>query len=249
MHAISIHNVTKQYRLGRMRNGKPVHVLDSVSLNVQKGEFVGIIGPNGCGKSTLFKMILGLEKPGSGEVTVLGKKPEDIQMGYVPQHSSGALYPWFTSKENLDFAVKENNAGTAQLISNKIQEFGVSMYTNAYPYQLSGGLKQLLSIARATLYSNILLLDEPLTGLDYQNRMAVEKKLLDMRNGQNTAVMISHDIESAILLCDRIIILTPKPARIKAVLAIPLPKNRTHETRFLPEYQHALSNVYAALLE
>lgn len=249
MHAIFIRDVSKHYKLGHLAPDQSLHVLDHVSLAIPRGEFVGIIGPNGCGKSTLFKMILGMENPDSGEVTVNGKKPEEVRIGYVPQHGSGALYPWFTSKENLHFATIDNSPETTQLVLAKLNEFGVAPYVDAYPYQLSGGLKQLVSIARATLSSDIFLLDEPLTGLDFQNRLAVEKKLLGMRDGKNTIVLVSHDIESAILLCDRLVILSSKPTRIKAVLSISLPKHRTHETRFLPAFQTVLNQVYSVISE
>ena len=249
MHAVVVKDVSKHFKLGQGDNTKPLHVLDHVSLSVSKGEFVGVIGPNGCGKTTLFKLILGLMQPNSGEVTVLGKKPNEVRIGYVPQHSSGALYPWFTSSENLQFALNNSGEGTIQLIKNRLSDFGVDAYENAYPYQLSGGLKQLVSIARATLSSDIFLLDEPLTGLDYQNRLAVEQKLLAMRNRQNTVLMVSHDIESTVLLCDKIVVLTSKPSRIKAILSVPLPKNRSPQTRFHLDYQAFLSQVYSILTE
>ena len=107
----------------------------------------------------------------------------------------------------------------------------------------------MVSIARATLSSDIFLLDEPLTGLDFVNRLTVEKKLLSMRDGKNTMVMILHDIESAILLCDRLVILSPKPTRIKAMLSIALSKTRNHETRFSPEFQRVASEVYSIISE
>lgn len=247
MHTIEVRGVSKHFSLGHGFRQKPLHVLDRISLSISKGEFVGILGPNGCGKSTLFKLILGLEQPTNGEITILGKNPQDVRVGYVPQNASGALYPWFSSSENLHFAVNEATNGTIQLVKDRLLDFGVAAYENVYPYQLSGGLKQLVSIARATLCSNIFLLDEPLTGLDYQNRLIVEKKLLDMRNAQNTVLMVSHDIESTVLLCDKIIVLTPKPSRIKAVLPVSLPKNRSHEMRFHPDFQCIQRFVYSVL--
>lgn len=247
MHAIEVKDVSKQFTLNHTNNTRNLHVLDGISFSVSKGEFVGILGPNGCGKSTLFKLILGLEQPNAGEITVLGKKPHEARIGYVPQHATGALYPWFTSNENLQFALNENQNGTVQLVSEKLQDFGVQAYEQMYPYQLSGGLKQLVSIARATLCSDVFLLDEPLTGLDYQNRLVVEKKLLALRTNQNTVLMVSHDIESTVLLCDKIVVLTAKPARIKAVLSVGLPKNRSHATRFDRAFSEILSQVYSVL--
>lgn len=249
MQAISIREVTKQFQLNRSRNEPALRVLEKISLSVKKGEFVGIIGPNGCGKSTLFKLILGLEKPDSGEITVLGKKPDSVRIGYVPQHSAGSLFPWFTTSQNMAFAVEANKGGSVQLVEQRLEEFGVLQYANAFPYQLSGGFKQLASVARATLCSDIFLLDEPFNGLDFQNRLAVEKKLFSMRNGKNTVLLVSHDIESTLLLCDKIMLLSEKPTRIKAVLSVPLPSQRSHQSRFHPEFQRILNEIYSVLLE
>ena len=246
--AIEVRSLSKRFQLGRGNLGD-LPVLNRVSFSVSKGEFVGIIGPNGCGKSTLLRIILGLLPSDGGDVTVLGETPQKARIGYVPQHATGSLFPWFTSLENVAFAHTSNDSTRFELAKTKLNEFGLSQYADAYPYQLSGGTKQLVSLARATSHSCVFLLDEPLNGLDYQNRFALEKRILKMRNGENTVLLVSHDIESTVLLCDKILILSSKPARIKALLSVSLGENRSSKTRFEPEYARILNQVYSLISE
>ncbi len=244
--AIDVRNVSKEFPLGRNSREK-LTVLDRVSFSVQRGEFIGVIGPNGCGKSTLLKVLLGILPAETGEVTILGKNPSQTRVGYVPQLSAGSLFPWWTSLENVAFASDSVNGVQFDSATKKLREFGMEQYQQAYPYQLSGGMNQLVSLARATQCSSVFLLDEPLTGLDYQNRLLLEKKLLQMRDGQHTVLMVSHDIESTILLCDKLLVLSQKPTRVKALLPVPLPSVRTHKTRFLPEFSRILDEVYSLI--
>lgn len=244
MDALSVRDVRKSYSI--MQNGAAtrVSVLDGVSLKVKKGEFIGLIGPNGCGKTTLLKLILGVERPDSGSISVSGNEPEKIRMGYVPQHSAGSLYPWFTAAENVAFAYSSGEEDAAQKAVERLDEFGVRHYANAYPYQMSGGIKQLVSIARATVCSEVFLFDEPFNGLDYQNRFAVERKFMGLKDGNNSAILISHDIESAVLTCDKLVILSKKPSTIRAVLPVGLPEKRNHKTRFSREFNLVLRQAF-----
>ena len=246
MHAVSISNVSKHYRLGSASKENEIKVLDGVSLNVNKGEFIGILGPNGCGKTTLLKIILGLENPENGKVKIDGKEASEALTGYAPQHSSSALYPWFNCFQNIAFASKKPDN---EKVLQKLKDFGLENYSQAFPHQLSGGFRQLVSIARATMFSDVLLLDEPLNALDYQNRLIVEKKLLGMRDGNDTVLMVSHDIESTVLLCDRIIVLSKKPSRIAAVIPVSLPKKRSHDACFTPEFQEIVKKVHSIVSE
>ena len=243
MDAVLVKSVEKKY--GR-RDGVTT-VLDGISLKVKKGEFVGLIGPNGCGKTTLLKLILGVENPNKGTVSVLGKAPDEVRVGYVPQHNTGSLYPWFTAAENIAFAHPSGNGKAGKRALDKLGEFGIRHYANAYPYQLSGGIKQLVSIARATVGSEVFLFDEPFNALDYQNRFLVEKRFLRLRDGRNSALLVSHDIEPTILTCDRLVILSKKPTRIRAVLPVNLPGKRKHEARFSREFNLILQQVYGIL--
>ena len=246
MDAVSVKDVTKKYSMEQDGAGKEITVLDRVSLKVRKGESVGILGPNGCGKTTLLKLIVGVEKPDAGSIIVSGKAPEDARVGYVPQHNSGSLYPWFTAVENVAFADALHPAAICRA-SNKLAEFGLGEYATAYPYQLSGGLKQLVAIARATIGSNVFLFDEPLNALDHQNRVLVEQVFLKLRGEGSTILLVSHDIESTVLLCDKIVVLSEKPTCIKAVLPVNLPEERDSETRFSPAFNLISHQVFQTL--
>jgi NitT/TauT family transport system ATP-binding protein len=238
MGALSVKNLNKRYTMAR---GTKLTVLDGISFSIKHGEFLGIIGPNGCGKTTLLKLVLGIERPNEGSISIFGDTPEEVHVGYVPQHTVGSLYPWFTALENIQFADPKADA------MQRLDGFGISQYANSYPYEMSGGIKQLVSIARAANLSNVFLFDEPFNALDYQNRRLVEDAFLNLRDGKNSSVLVSHDIESMVLLCDKIIVLTEKPSRIKAFVPVNLPKKRTLETRRTPHFSRALNQVFEIL--
>ncbi len=242
---VSVRNLKKAYSGRAGKRSLDVGVLGGISFEVRRGDFVAIMGPNGCGKTTLLKTLMGFERQDSGSVSIFGKAPRDARMGYMPQNTSQSLYPWLTSLDNVAFAHPRHDREGAM---EKLREWGIPEYAGSYPHELSGGLKQLVSIARATFFGpDVFLLDEPFNSLDYQNRFLVEKRLLALRDGRNTAIMISHDIESAVLLCDRIIVLSEKPARIRATLPVPLAGKRTIESRFTPEFESASRMVFEIL--
>lgn len=248
MKTLSIRDVKKTYNLRQSRSVTEVVVLDGISLEVKRGEFVGVIGPNGCGKTTLLKLIIGVEKPEAGSVSVFGKTPAESRLGYVPQHYTNSLFPWLTAAENVAFADSPANGEAMQKALDRLKEVGIQHYANEYPYQLSGGIKQLVAIARAMMFRpDVFLFDEPLSALDYQNRFLIEQLFLNLRREGNTAILVTHDIESAVLLCDRIVILSEKPSRIKAILPVNLPEERNLETRFSLEFRIILREVFEIL--
>ncbi|MEW5955123.1 MAG: ATP-binding cassette domain-containing protein [Candidatus Micrarchaeota archaeon] len=244
MDAVNAKGVKKKYVLAAKEGVKEFQVLDGVTLHARPGEFVGVLGPNGCGKSTLLRMLAGLEEPDEGAISVFGKSAQESRVGYVPQHTAGALLPWLNGLHNIAFG----NEGAVEKTRQVVAEFGLEKYAHAFPHQLSGGLKQLFAIARSVLFEpDVFLMDEPFSALDYQNKLLVEERLLALREAGNTAVIVSHDIEPTVLLCDRIVVLSEKPARVKALVSVGLPAGRLLETRFTPEFNSVSKRIFDLL--
>jgi ABC-type nitrate/sulfonate/bicarbonate transport system ATPase subunit len=243
MESFTVKGICKSFR---RPEGGELEVLHEISLEGLRGEFIGIIGPNGCGKSTLLKMMAGIVEPDSGKVEISGAPARTAEVGYVPQQASSSLCNWMSIQDNLAFAAKSRNADA---VSKALDEFSLRPYSRYFPYQLSGGLRQMAAIACASLASHrVFILDEPLGALDYQNRALVEAALLDLKADGSSAAIVSHDIESTALLCDRIVVLTPKPSSIKAIISVGLPKKRAVGTRFTPEFASAAREICNALV-
>ncbi|MBI5159527.1 ATP-binding cassette domain-containing protein [Candidatus Micrarchaeota archaeon] len=241
MECLSINNVKKSFQFADSPF-RTLPVLDGISFKACKGEFIGILGPNGCGKTTLLKILTGLIKPDHGEVNIFGKPSHHTKVGYIPQQTFASLYNWLTVEENVAFASKHCEKGN---VSQTLARLGIEKYACFYPYQLSGGLRQLASIARAvSVRPEFFVFDEPLNTLDYQNRAVVEEALLKLKREGNTALIVSHDIESTALLCDRLIVLTQKPSRVQALLNTPLSSERTIQTRFSPKFSNWMKKVF-----
>jgi ABC-type nitrate/sulfonate/bicarbonate transport system ATPase subunit len=209
--------------------------LQSVSLSVAAGEFVSIVGPSGCGKSTLLRLIAGLEKPNSGELWV---GPERItgpnaERGLVFQDPS--LFPWLTVRRNIECALvargllREKRAAVDEFMS----AVGLESFANSYPHHLSGGMAQRVALARALIsHPKVLLLDEPLGALDAFTRMRMQDEVLRLWSARgSTMLLVTHDIDEAIYMSDRIIIMTPRPGRIEQTISITLPRPRQRNSR------------------
>jgi NitT/TauT family transport system ATP-binding protein len=215
--------------------GHRTDVLTDFNLSIQKGEFVTFFGPNACGKTTLLNIIGGLIKPNSGIIKINGKPPEQAKIGFIFQNYHNSLLPWRTNLSNLAFPLELN--GTRKYQRNKIakdflQNLDINFPEEAYPYQLSGGQQQLLCIGRALISSpDVLLMDEPFNQLDYQTRIEMNDKVQDiwMKTGK-TILFVSHDLEEAVALADRIVILSKRPAKIAEIIDNPLPRPRNTKT-------------------
>jgi len=242
---IILNKVSKSYKTNQ-GHGKKLLVLDNISLKIQKGEFVSILGPNGCGKSTLLKIIAGLDSADSGKVIFSGIDQNNKKIGYLPQ-SNNTLLPWLNAKENIAFALSDTKSNNETVALNKLAEFWISNYASFYPYQLSGGLKQMVGIARSSAVSDVLLFDEPLTGLDQSNSKIVENAFFKLKDGKNTAVIVSHDIDTAVLFSDKIIVLSEKPSTIRAVIPIGLGQKRTSDLRYSDAFFGLRKQVYDIL--
>jgi NitT/TauT family transport system ATP-binding protein len=227
--AVSIKNVKHFYT---RPDGSRVETLNDVSLDIRKGELLGLIGPSGCGKSTLLNIIGGLVSPTSGEVKVQGKAihgPSPKQIAFVFQENT--LFPWNTILDNIKVALEFQGVPSSERqkrAMKAIEAVGLADFANNYPHQLSGGMKQRASLARAlSLETDILLMDEPFAALDEQTRMYLGEELSALLATTNkTIILVTHSLSEAVFLADRVVVMTARPASIKATIEVPEPHPR-----------------------
>lgn len=251
---VKIDNIRKTFD---SRNGEVI-ALNGVSLDIMENEFITVVGPSGCGKSTLLNIIAGLTKPTSGAVYCDGKEVlgTGTERGVVFQQY--ALFPWLTVKGNVEFGPKLQGMGKkeAEEIAMKyIKMVDLHDFTNHYPKELSGGMKQRVAIARAYAANpSVLLMDEPFGALDAQTRTQLQEELMHTwEKEQKTCFFITHDVDEAIMLGQKVIIMSARPGRIKEIVDIDIPYPRNQETKMLPEFinvkNHIWSQVYKEYLE
>jgi NitT/TauT family transport system ATP-binding protein len=214
-----------------VRAGKSLAVIEDVNLVLGEGEFVSVVGPSGCGKSTLLRMISGLMKPTGGDVFVRGQKVEDIRsdVGYMFQ--TDALLPWRTVSDNVALPLKFKGVARGvreKLAKEWIATVGLTGFEDAFPHQLSGGMRKRVSLASMLVASpDIILMDEPFSALDVQTRSMMENELMAIwQRERKTVLFVTHDLEEAIALSDKVIVLSARPTRVKAVCMIDLPRPR-----------------------
>ena len=243
---VQIKDVKKIYE---GRNGQTV-ALNGANLDIYDNEFICVVGPSGCGKSTLLNIIAGLHGPTSGEVLVDGVKVEGtgVDRGVVFQQY--ALFPWLTVKKNVEFGLtlkKELTKQQREEIAMKyIKMVGLEKFVNAYPKELSGGMKQRVAIARAyAVNPSLLLMDEPFGALDAQTRTQLQTELLKTwEEEMKTCFFITHDVEEAILLASRVVVMSARPGRIKEVIDIDIPYPRNQETKMLPRFTELKNYIW-----
>src|SRR5450755_191574 len=232
---IEFAGVTKSYGTGRL-------VLQAIDLNIRKGEFVSIIGPSGCGKSTVLKLIAGLTPPSAGTIRVDGMVPQNARETISFIFQDATLLPWRTVTRNVALGLELEGVGSQsrnETVSSLLQLVGLSEVADAYPRELSGGMKMRASIARALATNpRLLLLDEPFASLDEMTRDRLNEELLRLRaERQWTAVFVTHSVAEAVFLSTRIIVLAPNPGRIYDTIPVDLPFPRTAQVRELPEFE------------
>ena len=227
-----IQNLSKTYQ----SDGYEVKAIDEISLEIRNKEFATILGPSGCGKSTLLRIVAGLTKPTRGVVRLDGKEISGPGQDRGMVFQSYTLFPWLTVKENIQFGLELGGMPRAQqeqIAQEFVEKVGLRGFEQAYPKALSGGMKQRVAIARA-LANNpaILLLDEPFGALDAQTRSLMQELLTSVwEDLHKTILFVTHDVEEAIFLSDRVFVMTARPGRIKAEINIPLDRPRSYELK------------------
>jgi len=231
---VVVHAVTKSLGEGTRRH----LVVDGVSLSIGRGEFVSIIGPSGCGKSTLLKLVAGLAAPDEGQVLIDGASAEAAArakaIGLVPQEP--ALLPWRTVRSNVELALRVNRrANTGRTLADPVEilsSLGLGEALSRYPAQLSGGMQQRVAIARAYAFNpDVLLMDEPFSALDEFTRERARVALLHFWQAHRKAVLfVTHSVAEAVLLSDRIVVMSPQPGRIREIVNVTLPRPRSRKT-------------------
>ena len=234
--------------------GETVHALKDLNFTLKKGELLTVLGPSGCGKTTLLNITAGFIRPTSGVITLNNKEIDGpgVERGMVFQQ--GALFEWLTVAENVNFGLrmkKEDPIQTAKKVDEWLEIVGLQGFGNTPTYQLSGGMQQRASIARALAFdAELLLMDEPFGALDEIVRDRLNDQLLDLwRSTQKTVLFVTHSIPEAVYLSTKIVVMSPRPGRIAKVIDNPLPSDRPLEVRESTEFLSVASDVRNALRE
>lgn len=226
---LEIRNVSRTYVDA---NDNSVEALRDISLTVRRGEFLSIIGPSGCGKTTLLRLIAGLDLPEAGTLLLNGEaiSGPDPHRGYVFQQ--GSLFPWLTIEKNIASGLKARGVYKSRKseVADYISLVGLDGFEKSYPHQISGGMAQRVAIARALINDpEALLLDEPMGALDSFTRADIQDKLLELwKRKETTMILVTHDVDEAVYLSNRIVIMTPRPGKISEILNVGLshPRDR-----------------------
>lgn len=248
---VEVKNVSKIYHT---LDGE-TKALDDLSFDVSQGEIVVIVGPSGCGKSTILSIIAGLIKPSSGEVFINSNKIDGANKNIGYMFQSDHLFPWRTIIENILIGLEiqnKVNTQSIQRVTSLLNTYGLKDFKDHYPNQLSGGMRQRVALIRTlAIEPNLLLLDEPFSALDYQNRLAVSDDITNiLRKEKKTAIMVTHDISEAISMADKVIVLSNRPACIKNIYNIELTCNGEKsplKCREAPEFRHYFNKIWKEL--
>jgi NitT/TauT family transport system ATP-binding protein len=247
---IEIAGVSKEFVKGERR----VLALDDITLDIAEREFVAILGPSGCGKSTLLNMVAGFDRPTGGAVRVAGEPIAAPSPRRAVVFQEPALFPWFSVMNNVVFGPKTQRQPAAEYRPRAMQileQVGLRGFESSYPAELSGGMRQRVGIARVLIMQpQVLLMDEPFGSLDAQTRMSMQELLLRVwERHHQTVLFITHDIEEALLLADRVCVMTARPGRIKKSIDVRIPRPRALEVTTSPEFNALRLEVLGLIRE
>jgi NitT/TauT family transport system ATP-binding protein len=243
---VVIHGLTKEFTTGQ---GK-IRALGGVNLEVRDQEFFGVIGPTGCGKTTLLSIIAGLEKPTDGAVEFVGEKRTQAMVSMVFQDA--ALMPWRTVERNVPLGPEFRRQPVP--VYKRVSQFFLEMvrmldFSGAHPTELSGGMKQKVAIARALANDpEVILMDEPFANLDAQTRLLLREELLRIwEKHRKTVILVTHNIEEAVMLCDRIAVMSAAPGVVKSVITVDVPRPRGFKSMSDPDFVRCLEKIWDLL--
>ena len=247
---IELQHVSKAFR----HNGAALSVLQDVNLVVEDGEFVCLLGPSGCGKSTIINLVAGLETPNEGHILVDGRAVRRPDPSRTVVFQDAALFPWLNVLGNVEFGLrmagvpKDKRRATA---AEYLKLVHLSKFLNAYPHQLSGGMKQRVALARAlALQPQVLLLDEPFAALDAQTRSVLQNELLEIWElARPTILFVTHNVREATGLADRVYVISSRPGRIRDVQTVAVPRPRHAEDQALLALQHKILGILGEEVE
>lgn len=229
--AIELKGIRKTFRLSEDKDAKTVLALDGVDLQIRKGEFLTIIGPSGCGKTTLLRIIASLIEQDEGDVEVEGEVVNEPNIKRAMVFQTFGLFPWKTVMENVVFPLTLRNFPTQEardIAMKHIKQVGLEKFVDAHPHQLSGGMQQRVGLARAlSTGADILLMDEPFGAIDAQTRELMQEELMKIcHEEKKTVIFITHDLDEAVLLADRVLLMSRGPGKVREIIDVDLPRPR-----------------------
>ncbi len=231
---IEVKNINKSFI---SKKNEQLSVLKDINLTIDDGELVCLLGPSGCGKTTLLRLIAGLDQPTSGEIIANGEKVVEPSGDRAVIFQQYSLFPWLTVLQNVTFGLEMTNKGSKEenieTAERYLTRVGLIDFKDSYPHELSGGMKQRVAIIRSLLnHSPILLMDEPFSALDMQNRHKLQEQLIGVwKRFENTIVFVTHDVDEAVYLADKIVIMDKNPGRINKIIEVDIERPRKRDSK------------------